>query len=59
MEFLGQLQYDFLWKGGSEWDLVVQCSQRELYCTTWEGSNGTRATSFSPVSTKASHSSSQ
>lgn len=37
MEFLGQLQHDFPWKGGREWDLVLQCSQRELYCTTWEG----------------------
>lgn len=55
MEFLGQLQHDFPWKGGREWDLVVQCSQRELYCTMWEGSNGTRAASLSPTLTKASH----
>lgn len=26
MEFLGQLQSDFPWKGGREWDLVVQHS---------------------------------
>lgn len=55
MEFLGQLQHNFPWKGGREWDWVVQCSWRELYCTTWEGSNGTRASSLSPVPTKANH----
>lgn len=27
---------------------------RELYCTTWEGSNGTRAASLSPRSVEAS-----
>lgn len=27
---------------------------RELYCTTWEGSNGARAASLSPVPTEAS-----